>query len=359
MNDSAQNSADAYDDVENILGDAIAAEETSVSENNFWSILMASRNLAITLVGLVIFLFFAITAPNFLAADNLLTMIRSMGLIGIVSVGMTYLLVAGEIDISVGSVLAFLIVVLGVLVDRNGLDPWLGMGIVILLGILVGLITGLIRTYLGIPSFIVTLAMLSIYRSLAVVISEQRPSTTLGESFFYQVTGGEIGGRVPWLIIWMLVIMFIGSFILSRTRFGYHIYATGGNLEAATNSGVNTNRIKLMCFAITSGLCGVAAALLWGYLHVAESNAGTGFEFQVIGAAIIGGVALTGGRGTIYGSLVGAVLVAMITRGLVLMGLSQWIGDVVTGLLIMATGVVDLYVRRFAARSLGMLTGDS
>lgn len=357
MSSAAHSQPGGFEDAEETLSEVIAQESASVREAGFWRTILASRNLAITAVGVVLFIFFSLASDRFLAADNLLSMIRSMGLIGIASVGMTFLLIAGEIDISVGSVLGFLIVVMGVLVGRNGVDPWLGMIAVILIGLVIGMVNGLIRTQLGIPSFIVTLAMLSAYRSLAIVVSEQRPSTTLGEGLFYELTGGDIGRTVPWLIIWMVVVMIIGTVVLSQTKFGYHIYATGGNLEAARNSGINTNRVKLLCFMITSALCGLAASLLWGYLHVAESNAGTGFEFQVIGAAILGGVALTGGRGTIYGSLVGAVLIAMITRGLVLLGLSQHFGDVATGLLIMATGVIDLFVRRAASRSLGYLQG--
>ncbi|MCC7448438.1 MAG: ABC transporter permease, partial [Anaerolineae bacterium] len=125
--------------------------------------------------------------------------------------------------------------------------------------------------------------------------------------------------------------------------------------EAARNSGINTDRVKLICFILTSALCGLIAALLFGALHTAETTTGTGFEFSVIGAVIVGGVALTGGRGTILGSFLGAVIIAMIMRGLTLLGLSQYWGDVATGALIVIMGTVDLLVRRAASRSLGYL----
>jgi ribose transport system permease protein len=258
---------------------------------------------------------------------------------------MSYLLIAGEIDLSVGSTYGFLTMVMGILVAREQLDPWLAMAAIIVLGVLVGLVNGLIVTRIGIPSFIVTLAMLTAYRSLAVVVSNQLPINVDPSGLFFDVTGGYIGGTFPWLIIWLAVIVLVGGFILSRTKFGAHVYATGGNPEAARNSGVAVRRVKTICFMITSGLCGVVAALLIGYLHVAAPITGTGFEFRVIGAVIVGGVALRGGRGTVYGSIVGAIIIGMISSGLVLLGFSQYWGDIVTGMLIVCTGALDLYVR--------------
>jgi ribose transport system permease protein len=223
------------------------------------------------------------------------------------------------------------------------------------LGAVSGTINGLIRTRIGMPSFIVTLAMLVAYRSAALIASGERPLTTRGRTPFYTFTGGELFGIVPWHVVWMLVIMAIGGLVLARTRFGYHLYATGGNLEAARFAGINTDRLKLAAFVLTGALCGLIGALLFGYLRVAEPTTGTGFEFRVIGAVIVGGVALTGGRGTIYGSLVGGLIISMITSGLVLLGYSQDVGDVATGALIIAAGTLGLIVRRATSRRLGIL----
>jgi ribose/xylose/arabinose/galactoside ABC-type transport system permease subunit len=249
-----------------------------------------------------------------------------------------------------------LTVVMGILVARSGVDPWLGLVVVTGLGIAVGAANGLIVTRFGIPSFIVTLAMLTAYRSGALILSGDKPSVTQGAGPFYAVTGGSIG-PVPWLIVWMLAVGAIGGLVLSTWKFGYHVYATGGHLEAARNSGIRTARVKVICFAISGGLCGLIAALLWGYLHTAAPVTGTGFEFRVIGSVIVGGVLLSGGRGTVYGSLMGAVIIGMITSGLVLLGLSQDIGDVATGLLIVLVGTLDLLVRRTAWRGLAFVGG--
>lgn len=320
-----------------------------------WRQLSGNPNVAITLVALVIFALFSVTTRTFLTEFNLVNVLRNASLIGIVAVGMTYLLIAGEIDLSVGSLFGFLNIIMGLLVVVVGLNPWLAMLLVTALGAVSGTINGLIRTRIGIPSFIVTLAMLVAYRSAALIASGERPLTTRGRTPFYTFTGGELFGIVPWHVVWMLVIMAIGSLVLARTRFGYHLYATGGNLEAARFAGINTDRLKLAAFILTGALCGLIGALLFGYLRVAEPTTGTGFEFRVIGAVIVGGVALTGGRGTIYGSLVGALIISMITSGLVLLGYSQDVGDVATGALIIAAGTLGLIVRRVTARRLGIL----
>ena len=156
--------------------------------------------------------------------------------------------------------------------------------------------------------------------------------------------------------------MLIGGVILSKTRFGLHVYATGGNPEAASATTASTStRVKLIAFTVTGGLCGLVAALLFGYLHVAEPTTGTGFEFRVIGAVIVGGAALTGGRGTIYGRFMGAIIISMITSGMVLLGFSQYGGDIVTGGLIVCTGALDLYMRwagQRGLRYLGMRDAD-
>jgi ribose/xylose/arabinose/galactoside ABC-type transport system permease subunit len=250
-----------------------------------------------------------------------------------------------------------LTVIVGLLVSTVGVDPFLATLAVIGLGIAIGTLNGALVTRLGIPSFIVTLAALTAYRSAALIVSAQKPSVTQGEGLFYNLTGGSIG-PVPWLIVWLALVGIVGGVILSTSKFGYHVSATGGNIEAARNSGIDTARVKLVCFALTSGLCGLIAGLLWGYLHTAAPVTGTGFEFRVIGAVIVGGVLLSGGRGTIYGSLVGAMIIGMITSGLVLMGFSQDIGDVATGVLIVVVGTFDLIARRTASRGLVLIGGS-
>ncbi len=168
---------------------------------------------------------------------------------------MTYVFIAGELDLSVGSVFGFLTVLMGFLVARNGFDPWIGMVAVVAGGLAIGAMNGAITMGRNIPSFIVTLGSLTGVQSLALILSGQNPATTEGVGLFYDVTGGYIGGIFPWLVVWMAAVMLIGGAILASSKFGYHVYATGGNRDAARNSGINVNRVKLICFMLTSGLC--------------------------------------------------------------------------------------------------------
>jgi ribose transport system permease protein len=355
MSDAGQRSRTPEDYGEGMLGAAlargeIADDERPIAAHSRLRRLIANRDIAIALAGVVLFVVFSLTTETFLTEFNLTNMVRNVSLIGIAAVGMTFLLIVGEIDLSVGSVLGFLVIVFGVLVTRWALDPWAAAALVIPLGVATGLLAGLIRVLLNIPSFIVTLAMLTAYRSLALIVSDERPMSVSPQGTFFWLTGGSIF-NIPWLIVWMLVVMVVGGVILQYTRFGYHCYATGGNLNAARDSGIATNRVKLIAFALTGGLVGLAAVLLFGYLRVAEPTSGTGFEFRVIGAVIVGGAALTGGVGTIQGTFIGTLIIAIITGGLVLLGFSQGAADIATGFLIIAVGTIDLLMRRAAARA--------
>lgn len=354
MTDATQPPETRRDYGDDMLGAALARDDLAGDERLAPSQsplrrMLVQREIAIAIGGVLLFVLFSLTTNTFLTEFNLTNMLRSVSLIGIVAVGMTFLLIVGEIDLSVGSVLGFLVVVFGVLVARWSFDPWTAAVLVILFGIATGLFAGLIRVLLNIPSFIVTLAMLTAYRSLALIVSNERPMSVQPEGTFFEVTGGSIF-HIPWLVVWMLIVMIIGAVVLKYTRYGFHAYATGGNLDAARDSGINTNRVKLIAFAMTGGLVGLAAVLLFGYLRVAEPTSGTGFEFRVIGAVIVGGAALTGGVGTILGTLIGTLIIAIITGGMVLLGFSQGAADIATGFLIIAVGTIDLLLRRAAAR---------
>jgi ribose transport system permease protein len=317
---------------------------------NRWRRAFLNRTYVITLTGIVVFIIFSVSVDRFLTVENLLNMLRQVALLGILSVGMTFLFVVGEIDISVGSIYGFLTVIMGILVDRHGWNPWLSMLAVVLLGAIIGANTGLIVTRIGIPSFVVTLAELVAYRSAALLVSGERPSIADGVGSFYIASGGYLAGTLPWLIVWMVVIVVLGSLVLARTTFGYHVFATGGDSDAARNWGINVRRMKLLCFVMMGSLCGLSAALLFGWLQVAAPITGTGLEFSVIAAVILGGTALQGGRGSIYGSLVGAMIIGMLSSGLVLLGLSQQWKDVATGGLILFAATLDWFVRKIGLR---------
>lgn len=324
---------------------------------NRWRRAMLNRTYVITVTGIVVFIIFALSIDRFFTLENLLNMLRQVALLGIMSVGMTFLFVVGEIDISIGSIYGFLTVIIGILVGRHGWNPWPGMLATVLLGAVIGANTGLIVTRIGIPSFVVTLAELVAYRSAALLVSGERPSVANGIGSFYAASGGYLGGVLPWLVVWMAVIVVLGGIVLARTKFGYHVFATGGDSQAARNWGIDVRQIKLLCFVITGALCGLSAALLFGWLQVAAPITGTGLEFSVIAAVILGGTALQGGRGSIYGSLVGAMIIGMVSSGLVLLGLSQQWKDVATGGLILFVATLDWFVRKVGLRHAPVAAG--
>jgi len=186
------------------------------------------------------------------------------------------------------------------------------------------------------------------YRSGALLISGEQPFATAKGGLFYEITGGDVAMILPSLIIWMLLVVTVGGTILAKTRFGAHAYATGGDLQAARSSGIDTDYVKLICFVLTSGTCGLIASLLYGWLHVAAPSTGIGFEFRVIGALILGGVSLTGGKGSIYGSVVGTLILTMLSSGLVLLGFSQHWVNVLTGVSILFIAMLDRCIRQCA-----------
>jgi ribose transport system permease protein len=317
---------------------------------NRWRLTLPDRIHVVALTGLAIFLIFALTVPRFLTQQNLLNMLREVALLDILSSGMTFLFVVGEIDISIGSVYGFLTVIMGILVGRGGWNPWLAMVAVIAIGSLVGACTGLIVTRIGIPSFIVTLAQLVAYRSAALLVSGEQPSVGDGIGSFYVASGGYLSGRFPSLVLWMVMIVVLTGTLLAKTKFGFHVYATGGDRDAAASWGIPTRRVKLLCFMLMGALCGLSGALLFGWLQVAAPVTGTGLEFSVIAAVLLGGTALRGGRGSVLGSFIGVCIIELLSSGLVLLGLSQQWKDVATGGLILFASTMDWLPRKMSLR---------
>lgn len=346
-------SSEAFTTAEAALTDALEREDELEFEraSSGWRSLLRNRDIAIALVALGLFAFFYLANSRMAAETTLVALARTMAPLGIVAAGMTFLFVAGEIDLSIGGLYGLLMVVISILIEKRDVDPWLSMAIIILLGLAVGSLNGLLVTRVGLPSFIVTLGMWVGLRGLGNVLSggiaSASKKTTLD---YYQFFGSNVPGtKMPTIFALMLGVMAIAAIILAKTRFGSDTYATGGDVEAARNNGIRTRRIKFTCFVLTSGLVAFAAALQFGRLASSPFNGGNGFELQVIAAVIIGGVGLFGGRGTVFGSLIGVLILTMLTSGLILMGVTQFWDGIVSGLVILAAAALDVVVRRAGA----------
>jgi ribose transport system permease protein len=308
--------------------------------------LLSVREFGIFCAALSIFLLLWILTPEFRSSSNLLNVVRQVSLMGIIATGMTFLFIAGELDLSVGTMYGFLAMIMAELSIANGWSPWLAAPVTVLLGSVFGWFNGFMVTRFKIPAFIITLGMLSVFRGATLVLSNGYPISGLQAPAFRQLTAGYIGGVLPVQILWLAVVMLVGGFALASTRFGYHVYATGGNATAAANVGIRTNRIKIACFVLTGALAGLAAALLVGWLRGASPLTGQGFELDVIAAVIIGGTNLFGGSGSVVGTFLGAVIIGMIANGLVLLGVSAFWEPIAKGAIIVAAVLLDILIRK-------------
>lgn len=282
----------------------------------------------------LIFVFFSITLfdKGFLDPNNLLNILRQTAMISIMSVGMTYVLSAGEIDLSIGMVAGLVSLVAAVAIDGYG--PFAGVAAGVAVGALVGFINGALTTRVGIPSFLTTLAMMGIARGSAMWMTQTKSVPILDDNFIWLFGGGNLG-PIPILVLWTLILAIIGHIVLRRTTFGRRVLATGGSEIAARYSGIDTRSVKMRVLIISGLTAAVAGMLYAGRLHSGRFQLGEGDELSVIAAAVLGGTSLFGGSGTVVGSIVGSLMIGVINNGLLLMGLEYSQQLIARGLIIL------------------------
>ena len=282
---------------------------------------------------LVLVVCFAIASPVFLSPENFANIGRQTTLVSIMAVGMALVIINGEFDLSVGSVMALSGVAAAIAMRDIGQFWVIGAVVALLTGGLVGLVNGVLTTRLGMPSFLITLGSLSIARGLALLVTGTRPVNILDENYIAIFGEGQLFG-VPVPILWTVIVATAGILLLHFSTFGRKIYATGGNTTAARYSGINTQRVKIITLVLVGMLAGLAALVLTARSHAARPDAGTGIELDVIAAVILGGTALGGGRGTIIGALVGSLIIGVLNNGLNLVGVDPSLQLTVKGLII-------------------------
>ena len=279
---------------------------------------LRAREFGIFAFLIVMSLGIGLARPTFFGTGNLLAMGRQMAELTIMGVAMTFLITAQELDLSVGSIYGLCSLTMALIAQKFGLDLWLSLALVLVMAAVLGFVNGLITTRGRIPAFIVTLGMLYILRGIALVESPW-PISGLEEPSFFAALDGKIGSA-PIQIFWMLAFVVIGSLVLRRTTFGYHVRATGSNRAAAELSGIRVQRVKVIAFVLTAVASGFAGAMSFAHLGSASPLAGTGYELNVIAAVVIGGTALFGGEGTVIGTFLGAALLTIMRNGLVQLG---------------------------------------
>ncbi|MBN2910582.1 ribose ABC transporter permease [Polycladomyces sp. WAk] len=289
---------------------------------------------------LAIILVLSILSPSFLSFSNLLNVLRQVSINALIAFGMTFVILTGGIDLSVGSILALASAIVAQLM-ASGMDfiPALFIGLAV--GAMLGLFNGLVITQGKVAPFIVTLATMTVYRGLTLVFTDGRPITNMGHDLAFQLFGRGYFFGIPVPVITMLITFIFLYFILKKTTLGRKTYAIGGNEEAAILAGIHVSRVKWFVYTLAGLLSALAGAILTSRLHSAEPTAGTSYELDAIAAVVLGGTSLSGGKGSIVGTLIGALIIGTLNNGLNLLGVSSFYQLIVKGFVILIAILLD------------------
>ncbi|CAB3789724.1 ABC transporter permease [Pararobbsia alpina] len=286
---------------------------------------------------------FAVLSSNFLTLGNLLNIVLQVSIIAILGFGMTYVLLLGDIDLSVGAVMA-LVGTIAAFSMQLGLHPALAVVVAMAAGLVLGLVNGVLTAMLTIPSFIVTVATMGVFRGLAYITSAGVPISIDDDRFAALGNATVLGIAIP---IWVLVILLaVNHFVLSKTVFGRKAYLAGGNREAALYSGINVRRLRIGIFMISGLMASIGGVLMTSRLYSAQPNAGMGYELDAIAAAVLGGTSLSGGYGTIVGTLIGALIIGVINNGMNLLSVPYFYQLIVKGVVILVAVCIDVQTKK-------------
>jgi ribose transport system permease protein len=282
-------------------------------------------------------------SPHFLTTRNLLNILQQISIVSVIAVGMTFVIISGGIDLSVGSIVAFTGLVMAILMKDHQVSVWLTVLIGIVCGSLMGLINGLLISELSVPPFIATLGVMSIARGAAFTISGGAPIFSLPEKFL--AISGRLG-PIPIPAIVMIALFCLGGYILKYTKLGRYTYAIGGNETASLLSGINVRFHKIVIYTLSGCFCAISAILLTAKLDSAVPVAADGYELDAIAAVVIGGTSMLGGEGKLSGTLIGALIIGVVNNGLNLLLIPQGPQRMVKGVIIILAVVVDLVRKR-------------
>jgi ribose transport system permease protein len=303
------------------------------------------REIGILLAFATLFMILSLSTSTFFQFANIILVFRYASFTGIMALGAVFLLSQGDIDLSVGSIYNIVGLLIFVLLERG----WSPVSVVFI-GLIVGIICGLINITLSIilriPMLIITLGTLNIYRGLGLVLYESRPKEAFNlDNFLFNIFGGTFS-MIPFAVIALITLAIILFYIYGFTRFGIHVRSIGGNLSVARAMGIRINKTRAFSAMLNGGLAAISAVLTVAYLRAALPSFGTGYELIVIAAAIIGGTALSGGSGSIFGAVLGALVISLIVNGIAHLGISTYWTATVTGTVIIIAVVLDYLSRR-------------
>ena len=308
--------------------------------------LLAFASLIVLVAG------FSLASPNFMQTSNIIAILQATSVNGVLAIAATLVIITGGIDLSVGTLMTFCAVICGVVLTFLGLPLPLGVVGAILAGAAAGFCSGTFVAKLKVPPFIATLGMMLILKGLSLVISGTRPIYFNDTPGFTEIAQGSIVGvlipavPLPNGVLILFLVAIAVSFILSKTALGRYTFALGSNEEAVRLSGVNTDRWKIAVYTLAGSICGIAGLLIASRLNSAQPALGQGYELDAIAAVVIGGTSLSGGRGTVLGTLIGALIMSVLLNGLRILSVAQEWQTVVTGSIIILAVYIDMLRRR-------------
>lgn len=307
------------------------------------------KNYGIFVVFIVLVIILMILSPNaFAKPRNLINVVKQASINGVLACGMMFVIIAGGIDLSAGSVVALSGVVAAYLAQMQGIPIILPILGALGTGALIGLINGFGAAYAELPPFIITLATMSIVRGAALILSGGSPVFGLQEQF-EGIAGISVANVIPILVLYFLLIAVFSGFILNKTVFGRHVYAIGGNSITAKVSGINVKSMLLRVYIICGVFSGIAGLLIASRTMQGSPTVGVGYEMDAIAAVVIGGVSMSGGSGKWYGTIIGALLLALISNGLDILGVSSNFQQIIKGIIIAVAVYLDLRGKKTSA----------
>jgi ribose transport system permease protein len=313
----------------------------------------ATRQKALAFASLVaLIVFFSFASPNFLEFDNIVTILQATAVNGVLAVASTFVIISAGIDLSVGTLMTFCAVMAGVALTYLGLPLPFGIVSAIVFGALCGCVSGTLIAKLKIPPFIATLGMMMLLKGLSLVISGTKPIYFNDTPSFTSISQDSlIGAIVPSLpipnaVLILFVVAVVASLVLNKTLLGRYTFALGSNEEAVRLSGVAVDFWKIVVYSVSGGICGIAGLLIASRLNSAQPALGQGYELDAIAAVVIGGTSLSGGAGTILGTIIGAFIMSVLTNGLRILSVAQEWQTVVTGTIIILAVYADILRRR-------------
>lgn len=296
--------------------------------------------------------FFSVASPNFREMDNIVSILQATAVNGVLAIAVTFVIITSGIDLSVGTLMTFCSVMAGVVLTYWGMPLMLGVLAAILFGALVGMTSGLIIAKLKVPPFIATLGMMMLLKGLSLVISGTKPIYFNDTPNFTSIAQDSLLGElvpalpVPNAVLILFVVALLASIVLNKTVLGRYTFALGSNEEAVRLSGVNVDFWKVCVYTLNGAICGIAGLLIASRLNSAQPALGQGYELDAIAAVVIGGTSLSGGAGTIIGTIIGAFIMSVLTNGLRIMSVAQEWQTVVTGVIIILAVYADILRRR-------------